>query len=47
LIEAVDRDRCVVEFLPDPMMDPIDRDTVPSEDEGGIYSADELEPVEP
>jgi hypothetical protein len=47
LIEALDRDRYVVEFLPDPMMDPIDRDTVQSGDEGGIYSADELEPVEP
>jgi hypothetical protein len=34
LIEALDRDRYVVEFLPDPRMDPIDRDTVQSEDEG-------------
>jgi hypothetical protein len=28
------------------MTDPIDRDTVQSEDEGGIYSAEELEPIE-
>jgi hypothetical protein len=35
-----------VEFLPDLMTDPIDRDTVQSEGEGGIYNADELEVVE-
>ena len=46
LIEALDRDHYMVEFLPDPMTDPIDRDTVQSEDEGVIYRADELEPVE-
>jgi hypothetical protein len=46
LIEALDRGRYVVEFLPDLMSDPIDRETVQSEDEGGIYSADELEEVE-
>ena len=45
-IEALDRGRHVVEFLPDLMTDPIDRDTVQSEDESGIYSADELEVVE-
>ncbi len=42
LIEALGKERYVVEFLPDPMTDPIDRDTVQSEDEGGIYSAGEL-----
>lgn len=46
LIEALDRDRYLGEFSPDPMVDPTDRDTVQSEDEGGIYRADELEPVE-
>ncbi len=44
LIEALDKGRYVVEFLPDPMTDPIDRDTTQSEDEGGVYSAGELEP---
>jgi hypothetical protein len=44
LIEALDKGRYVVEFLPDPMTDPIDRDTTQSEDEGGVYSTSELEP---
>lgn len=34
-----------VEFLPDPADDPIDRDTVQSEEGGGIYSADDIEPL--
>jgi hypothetical protein len=46
LVTAPDEGRYVVEFLPDLMTDPIDRDTVQSEDEGGVYSAGELEPVE-
>ena len=43
LVEALDQGRYMVEFLLDPMTDPLDRDTVQSEEEGGIYSADELE----
>ena len=46
LVEALSQDRFVVEFLPDLMTDPIDRDTVQSEDEGGIYGADDLEVAE-
>ena len=46
LVEALDRGRYVVEFLPDPMTDPIDRDTVQSEGASGIYRAEELEIVE-
>ena len=46
LVEALGRGRFAVEFLPDLATDPIDRDTVQSEDEAGIYSADELEVVE-
>ena len=45
LVEELGQGRYAVEFLPDPMTDPIDRDTVQSEDEGGVYRADELEPV--
>jgi hypothetical protein len=36
----------VVEYLPDPSGDPIDRDTVQSEDEGGIYRERDLELVD-
>ncbi len=32
-------------ILPDPASDPIDRDTVQSEQEEGIYHAGALEPV--
>jgi hypothetical protein len=46
LIEALERGRYAVEFLPDSMTDPIDRDTVQSEDEVGIYSGGELDVVE-
>jgi hypothetical protein len=35
----------VVEFMPELETDPIDRDTVQSEDEGGIYHRDDLEPL--
>lgn len=34
-----------VEYLPDLIDDPLDRDTVQSEDEGGVYRAGDLEPV--
>ncbi len=46
LVEGLGRDRYMVEFLPDLMTDPVDRDTVQSEDEGGIYSADDLAPID-
>jgi len=35
-----------VEYLPDPSGDPIDRDTVQSEQEEGIYRERDLEVVE-
>jgi hypothetical protein len=35
-------DHYQVEYLPDPVDDPIDRDSG-SSDEGGIYTADDLE----
>jgi hypothetical protein len=35
-----------VEYLPDPSGDPIDRDTVQSEQEEGIYRASDLEPLD-
>jgi len=37
--------RFQVEFLPEIMDDPVDRDTVQSEDESGIYDAGDLEPL--
>ena len=46
LVAALDQRRYLVEFLPDPMSDPIDRGTVQAEDEGGVYSADDLEPLD-
>ena len=45
IVEQIGDDRFLVEFLPDLMEDPIDRDTVQSEDETGIYHQDELSPV--
>ncbi len=45
IVEEIDGGRYKVEFLPDPAGDPIDRDTVDTEDVGGIYSASELEPL--
>ena len=45
LVQEHSNARYTVEFLPDPMTDPVDRDTVQSEDEGGVYAAEELEPV--
>jgi hypothetical protein len=39
-------DRFQVEYLPEEMDDPIDRDTVQSEDESGIYHRDDLQPVD-
>ena len=35
-----------VEYLPDPSGDPIDRDTVVSSEEAGIYRVGDLERVE-
>ena len=39
-------ERYQVEFLPDVADDPIDRDTVQSEEESGIYHRDELVPID-
>jgi hypothetical protein len=38
-------DHFQVEYLPDPAEDPIDRDSSISEDEGGVYFVDDLEPL--
>ena len=46
IVAELDRGRYQVEFAPDLMSDPIDRDTVQSEDEGGVYRADDLQPLE-
>jgi hypothetical protein len=46
IVEQIGGDRYRVEFTPEPMNDPIDRDTPQSEDEGGIYHRDDLEPFE-
>ncbi len=45
IIAEIGRDRFQVEYLPDTMVDPMDRDTTQSEDEGGIYGAADLSPV--
>jgi hypothetical protein len=45
IVGQVGDDRYQVEYLPDVMDDPIDRDTVQSEVESGIYHATDLEPV--
>jgi hypothetical protein len=34
-----------VQYLPDPAQDPIERDSPLPEDEGGVYTADELQPL--
>jgi len=46
IVAELGRDRYQVEYLPEMMSDPMDRDTTQSEDEGGIYSADDLSPFE-
>jgi hypothetical protein len=46
IVAELSRGRYEVEFLPDLMSDPIDRDTVQSEEEVGIYAADDLAPFE-
>jgi hypothetical protein len=45
IIAELGQGRFQVEFLPEIMDDPIDRDTVQSEDESGIYAAGDLEPL--
>jgi hypothetical protein len=35
-----------VEYMPDLLDDPLDRDTIPSEGESGVYRARDLEPLE-
>jgi hypothetical protein len=42
IVAELSHGRYQVEFLPDPMSDPIDRDTVQSEEEVGIYRAGDL-----
>jgi hypothetical protein len=46
IVGELSQDRYDVEFLPDPSGDPLDRDTVQSEDQVGIYRGEDLEPVE-
>ena len=45
IVGQVGDDRYQVEYLPDVMDDPLDRDTVQSEVESGIYHGSDLEPV--
>ena len=45
LVEQIGDDRYRVEFMPELQDDPVDRDTVQSEDEAGIYHRDDLEPL--
>lgn len=46
IVAALSQDRYEVEYLPDRMDDPIDRDTVQSEGEGGIYDGVDLTPLD-
>jgi hypothetical protein len=46
IVAELGRDRYQVEYLPETMSDPMDRDTAQSEDEGGIYAAGDLAPFE-
>jgi hypothetical protein len=42
---ALPEDHFQVEYLPDPAEDPIDRDSAVAADEGGVYFADDLQPL--
>jgi hypothetical protein len=46
IYERIGDDRVRVEYLPDVMDDPLDRDTIQSEDESGIYHVGDLEPAD-
>jgi hypothetical protein len=46
IVGEVSHGRYDVEFLPDPSGDPVDRDTVQSENEVGIYRTEDLESLE-
>jgi len=46
IVQQLGGGRFQVEFLPDTQDDPIDRDTVQSEAESGVYHQDDLTPVE-
>jgi hypothetical protein len=46
IVSALSRDRYQVEFLPDAAGDALDRDTVQSEQEEGVYAGNELDLVE-
>jgi hypothetical protein len=43
IVADLGQGRYQVEFLPDDMGDPMDRETVQSEDESGVYAAEDLE----
>lgn len=46
IVADLGQGRYQVEFMPEIESDPIDRDTVQSEDESGIYHVGDLEPLE-
>lgn len=46
IVEDRGRGYYAVEYLPDPSEDPVDRDTVQSEQEEGIYRESDLDPVQ-
>ena len=46
IVAALSRDRYQVEYLPDPAGDALDRDTVQSEQEEGVYPGSDLDRVE-
>lgn len=46
IVAVLSQDRYEVEYLQDQMDDPIDRDTVQSEGEGGVYDGVDLTPLD-
>jgi hypothetical protein len=46
IVERIGADRYQVEYMTDPEDDPIDRDTVQTEEQRGIYHQDDLAPAE-
>ena len=46
IVAVLSHDRYEVEYLQDQMDDPIDRDTVQSEGEGGVYDGVDLTPLD-
>ena len=45
IVAELGQGRFQIEYLPDISGDPMDRETVQSEDESGVYAADDLEPL--